>query len=257
MFNSRIFFAVVDPLDQFSVYPLFTINLGFMTIVVTNVVYAIFLTVVFIAACYFIFKDISKKNGKYLSSPMEFFIALIIKLNSLSDNLKGKNLVYLSFVQGLFFTIAIVNALSLVPFSYALTAQYTVTFALVLSVFLGALIVGIRRNGLKIFNIFLPKGTSFWLSFLLVTVEFISFVSKPISLSLRLCINMLAGHVLVELLVTLIHMLFLVPNYFIIGYIPVIITSFVLALEIMVCVVQAFVFSVLFCAYLDEMVNMH
>ena len=256
MLNSFIFFTCIDPLDQFSVYPVY-INLGFVTIVTNNVVCSIFLTILFAVICYFHVKNISKKYVKVIATPVDYFILLLAEANSLKDNLKGKNLVYLAFVQGLFFTIALVNVLSLIPFSYALTAQYIITFALALSVFIAALIIGVRKHGLKFFNTFLPKGTSFALSFLLVPVEFISFVSKPISLSLRLCINMLAGHVLIELIVHVIHVFFVTPNLFIFGYVPVVIASAVFLLEIMVCVVQAFVFSVLFCGYLDEMVNLH
>ena len=154
--------------------------------------------------------------------------------------------------------IAGMNLIGLVPYSYTVTSHFIVTLALSFSIFIGMNIICIRLHKLEFFSLFLPAGTSFALAFLLVPVELISYIFKPLSLAIRLFCNMMAGHTLLKVFAgfswSLMHFSGVL---FLLQIVPLLILIPLYGLEFGVALIQAFVFSLLTCIYLNDAVNLH
>ena len=122
-------------------------------------------------------------------------------LSMISDNISSREGVkFFPIVFAIFSYVLFLNLIGLIPYSFTLTSHIVVTFALALFIFIAINIICIKLHGLEFFSLFLPGGTSFVLALLLVPIEVISFVFKPISLSIRLFANMMAGHTLLKVI---------------------------------------------------------
>jgi ATP synthase subunit 6 len=171
-------------------------------------------------------------------------------------SLRGQ--LFFPLVFSIFFYVLCLNVVGLVPYSFTLTSHFIVTFALSLSIFLGINIICIRTHGLEFFSLFLPSGTSAALAFLLVPIELISYIFKPVSLSIRLFANMMGGHTLLKVIAGFSWSLMgCSGTLFIFHYIPVLILIPLFGLEVGVALIQAFVFSILICIYLNDAINLH
>jgi len=150
------------------------------------------------------------------------------------------------------------NLIGLVPYSFTVTSHFFVTLALSISIFIGINIISIRIHGLEFFSLFLPSRTSTALAFLLVPVELISFIFKPLSLAIRLFCNMMAGHTLLKVFVgfawTLINFSGLA---FLLHIVPLLILFPLFGLELSAALIQSYVFSLLTCIYLNDAINLH
>jgi ATP synthase subunit 6 len=158
----------------------------------------------------------------------------------------------------LFFFILSVNVIGLVPYSFTLTSHLILTFSLSISVFIGINIVCIKTHGIRFFALFLPNGTSIFLAFLLVPIELVSYIFKPISLSIRLFANMMAGHTLLKVMAGFASTLSKSTGVlFFVHYVPLLILIPLFGLELGIALIQSFVFSVLICIYLNDSLNLH
>ncbi|AFW00592.1 F0F1 ATP synthase subunit A [Gluconobacter oxydans H24] len=162
---------------------------------------------------------------------------------------------FFPFVFALFFFILAGNYLGLLPFSFTYTSHIAVTLALAVTVFLISILASLRFQGLGFFKHFMPAGAPVWLSPLLVPIEILSFLSRPVSLSIRLFANMVAGHVLLEVFAGFTIMLAGLGFFgHILAVAPIAINIALTALELLVGVLQAYVFAILTCIYLREAV---
>lgn len=192
-----------SPLEQFEIVPIIPFYFGILDFSITNetLILAVILFIVF-----FTFVKMTPINSSYFLTPSHTLYTLFegmfsLILSMISDNIaskKGQN--FFPFVFSIFAYIVMLNLIGLVPYSFTLTSHLIVTFALALFMFIGINIICIRIHGLEFFSLFLPGGTSFALALLLVPIELISFVFKPISLSIRLFANMMAGHTLLKVI---------------------------------------------------------
>jgi len=175
------------------------------------------------------------------------------------ENIGGKrSQEFFPLIFTLFFFVLCMNLIGLVPYSFTVTSHFIVTLILSLIIFLGMNIICIRIHGLKFFSLFLPSGTSFALSFLLVPVEIISYIFKPLSLAIRLFCNMMAGHTLLKVFAGFAWSLMSFSGIlFFLQYIPILILIPLFGLELGVAFIQAFVFSLLTCIYLNDALNLH
>ena len=180
-------------------------------------------------------------------------------LSLVTDNIQSKDAQrFFPLVFTVFISILFINLTGLVPYSFTLTSHLIVTFAISLSIFIGINIVCARKHGLKMFALFLPPGTSLGLAFLLVPIEFISYIFKPISLSIRLFANMMAGHTLLKVIAGFGYTLMgLGGLLFFLHYVPLLILIPLFALEFGVALIQTFVFSILICIYINDAINLH
>lgn len=252
MFNS--------PLEQFQILPILPLQLFGVDVSITNqtiiVGFVLFFTIT-------LAKLLLKKDNTFSVIPnrwqsvLEIIYKLILSL--VVDNIRDRRgQFFFPLVFSIFLLVLSLNLIGLVPYSFTLTSHLIVTLALSLSIFIGINIVCIKKHGLKFFCLFLPAGTSVLLAFLLIPIEMISYIFKPVSLSIRLFANMMAGHTLLKVIAGFGATLMSASGVlFLLHYVPLLILVPLFCLELGVALIQAFVFSVLICIYLNDAINLH
>jgi F-type H+-transporting ATPase subunit a len=168
------------------------------------------------------------------------------------DNVGHQGMRYFPFIFTLFMFILMGNFLGLLPYSFTFTSHLVVNFTLALFIFIAVTVIGFARHGLHYFSLFLPSGTPLAVAFILVPIEVLSYFIRPFSLALRLFANMLAGHVLLKVLAG-----FIISLGVVFGIVPFIAVFGVTLLEILVGAIQAYVFALLACIYLNDAINLH
>jgi F-type H+-transporting ATPase subunit a len=165
---------------------------------------------------------------------------------------------YFPFVFTLFSFVLMGNLIGLVPFSFAYTSHIAVTGALAALVITTVTIVGLKQHGLHFFSYFLPGGVPLALAPLIIPIEVISYLSRPVSLSVRLFANMMAGHVMMVVFATFVVMLGSAGGILAVGSVfPVVLNVALFLFELMVAGLQAYVFAILTCIYLHDAVHLH
>jgi F-type H+-transporting ATPase subunit a len=166
--------------------------------------------------------------------------------------------IYFPFIYTLFIFILINNLIGIVPYSFATTSHFVLTFALSFSIVLGATILGLRKHNIKFFSLFVPAGCPLALLPLLVIIEFISYIARNVSLGLRLAANILSGHMLLNILSGFTYNIMTSGIlFFILGLLPL---TFIIAfagLELAIAFIQAQVFVVLSCSYIKDAIYLH
>jgi ATP synthase subunit 6 len=257
--NFEFFFT--SPLEQFQVLPLIPFFFGVFDFSITNetvvLVFLLFFSMVFFLGL------ISNKDNSFYVIPTRWqaLIEIIYKLilSLVVDNIRDKRGQYFfPLVFFVFMFVMSMNLIGLVPYSFTLTSHLIITLALSLSIFIGINIICVKIHGLHMFSLFLPSGTSIVLAFLLVPIEIISYVFKPISLSIRLFANMMAGHTLLKVIAGFAYTLMGNTGIlFLLHYIPLLILIPLFGLELGVALIQSFVFSILICIYLNDSICLH
>ena len=173
------------------------------------------------------------------------------------DNVGKSGMKYLSFIFSLFMFILIGNLLGMFPYSFTWTSHIIVTFSIAFFIFLAVTIIAISKHGLvKFLKFFAPSGVPKPMLLLLVPIEIISYLSRPISLSVRLFANMMAGHTLLKVIGGFVFVLG--ANSFIIGgALPVAFLVALTGLEIVIAFLQAYVFAILTCLYINDAIHLH
>ena len=150
------------------------------------------------------------------------------------------------------------NLIGLVPYSFTVTSHLIVTFTLSFSIFIGVNIIAYNHHKINMLSLFIPANTSFALALILVPIEFVSYIAKPISLGVRLFINLMAGHTLLKVIVGFSWSMLLLEDVIsLIHIVPLIILVILMGLELGVALIQAYVFTVLTCIYLNDSINLH
>lgn len=247
-----------SPLEQFLIIPIFST----FYITVTNE--TIFLSLIIILSFIFFFAmRHNERNSFYIILKNYQFALQKVYSFMLFTTVKNINhprgQEFFPLIFSIFFSILLLNLVGLVPNSFALTSHLIVTFGLSLSLFIGSTIICILRHQADFFNLFLPHGTPFVLSLLLVPIEVISYFFKPISLAIRLFANLMAGHALMHVIAGFGFSFFLSSNIgvYVVQYVPVLIIFALFLLDTAVCTIQAFVFSILISIYLNDSMNLH
>jgi F-type H+-transporting ATPase subunit a len=174
------------------------------------------------------------------------FIAGLIR-----DTVGAEGRRYFPIVFSLFMFILVGNLLGMVPYSFTFTSHIIVTFALASVVFIGVTILGFVKHGMRFFGIFVPPGTPIAMWPLLIPIEVISYLSRPISLSVRLFANMLAGHTLLKVIAGFVGIMG------VFGILPLAAAVALTGLEILIAFLQAYVFAILTCLYINDALHMH
>jgi F-type H+-transporting ATPase subunit a len=175
------------------------------------------------------------------------FIANIVR-----ENLGQEGMRYFPWVFTIFIFILTLNMLGMIPGSFTVTSHIIVTFALAAMVWLTVTFIGFARHGVGFLKLFVPHGVPLWLMPLIVPIELISYLIRPVSLSVRLFANMMAGHTMLKVFAG-----FAVTLPVFAKAAPVLFTAAFTGLEFLVAFLQAFIFTVLTCIYLNDAVNMH
>lgn len=174
------------------------------------------------------------------------------------DQIGAEGRRFFPFVFTLFFFVLLGNLLGLLPFSFTYTSHIAVTFALAFLVIVMVTVVSLRIHGLHFFTYFFPAGAPKLLAPLIIPVEIISYLSRPVSLSIRLFANMVAGHVMFEVFATFTVMLAGFGALGTVGAIgPLVLNVLLMGFELLVAFLQAYVFAILTCIYLHDAVHLH
>jgi F-type H+-transporting ATPase subunit a len=172
--------------------------------------------------------------------------------NMVRDNAGTEGMRYFPFVFTLFMFILALNMLGMLPYSFTVTSHIIVTFALAAVVFLGVTLIGFIKHGARFLKLFVPSGIPVVMLPLLVIIEVISYLTRPVSLSVRLFANMMAGHTMLKVFAA-----FVVALGFLGGWAPLAFMVAFTGLEILVAFLQAYVFAILTCIYLNDALHMH
>jgi F-type H+-transporting ATPase subunit a len=237
-------------MEQFNIEPLVHLTVGKFDISYTNS--ALFMTFAVIGSFLLFFS--ATRSRTMVPGRWQAIAEILYEFNAgmVKDNVGPAGLKYLPFVFTLFLFILFGNILGLMPYGFAFTSHIIVNASLALFIFVGVTIIGFVRHGWHYFTLLAPKGTPWYLLFILVPIELMSYFIRPVSLSLRLFANMLAGHVLLKVLAG-----FVVALGLLFGWVPLAAVLAVTLLEIMVAAIQAYVFALLTCIYLNDAINLH
>ena len=243
----------IDPIHQFEIQNIVSIKMFGMDLSFTN---ASLFMVIILAAVWFLMVYGTRNRelvpGKLQSAAeMSYeFVANTIRGTAGNDGMR-----FFPFVFSLFMFVLFANLIGLIPYSFTVTSQIVVTFAFAALVILTVILYGIYKHGLHWFRLFVPSGVSPVMLPFLVMIEVISFVSRPISLSVRLFANMLAGHITLKVFGGFVTMLLASGAWAALAPLPLAGVVAISALELLVAVLQAYVFTILTCVYLNDAIH--
>lgn len=251
--------SVLSPLDQFEIKNLLSLDapiIGNIHISITNI--ALYLT---ISVLLILLLNILVNNNhiisKYWSITIESIYSTVhnIVTNQINTN-KGQ--IYFPFIYALFMFILINNLIGMIPYSFASTSHFVLTFSLSFTIVLGTSIIGFSKHNLKFFSLFVPAGCPLGLLPLLVLIEFISYLARNVSLGLRLAANILSGHMLLNILSGFAYNIMTSGFiFFFVGFVPL---AFIIAfsgLELGIAFIQSQVFIVLSSSYIKDALDLH
>jgi F-type H+-transporting ATPase subunit a len=241
---------VANPLEQFTIKTLVPIQLGEVDASLTNS--GLFMVLTVVAILLFLTVGMRHRSlvpGRWqsLTEISYEFIAGMIR-----DNVGSEGRKYFPFVFSLFMFILFANLIGLIPYAFTFTSHIAVTFTMALVVFLGVTVIAVARHGLHFFSFFLPSGVPMVMAPVLVPIEVLSYLSRPISLSIRLFANMMAGHTMMKVFAG-----FIIPLGILGGWAPLTVDVALTAFEFLVAFLQAYVFTVLTCLYLNDAIHLH
>ena len=242
-----------DPIHQFQITKLFTIgHIGGQEIAFTNSSAYMFLSVAVISLLMLATgRQLVPGRMQSVAEISYEFVANMIRSTAGSEGLK-----FFPLVFSLFMFICISNLVGIIPYTFTVSSHLIVTVALALLVFFIVLFYGFYKNGLKFFKLFVPSGVPIYILPLVVFIEVISFFLKPVSHSVRLFANMLAGHIALKVFASFIGMLGAIGFIGWVGAVlPLGLTIALTALELLVAFLQAYVFAILTCIYLNDAIH--
>ncbi|MFN4353228.1 F0F1 ATP synthase subunit A [Parvibaculum sp.] len=241
----------VDPLHQFVVQKYIPLNIGGLDASFTNASLWMVLTVVVIT----LFTTLGMGKGSMVPGRMQSvvegfytFLADMVRDNAGHDAMR-----FFPFIFSLFMFIFFANMLGMIPIAFTVTSHIVVTFVLAITVFIGVTLTGFVLHGPRFLKVFVPSGVPIALLPLVVAIEVISYFSRPISHSVRLFANMLAGHIMLKVFAGFV-LTFMAMGA--VGFVGMILPLFMIvaltALEFLVAALQAYVFTILTCMYLHD-----
>ena len=180
----------------------------------------------------------------------EMIYAFVAKM--INDTAGTKAKPFFPFIFSIFMFVLFCNMIGMIPYTFTVTSHIIVTFALASFIFIGVTIIGFTNHGIKYLKIFVPSGVPYVLLPIIVIIEVISYLSRPISLSVRLFANMMAGHTMLKVFGG-----FVISLGFLGGWLPLSFSVALTGLEILVAFLQAYVFAILTCIYLNDALNLH
>ena len=239
-----------SPLDQFKIKEIANIELFGHEVVLTNSALFMILASLFIILYFTLAFKSKKLVPTRLQLSGELFYTLITDAVNQNIGVKGKK--FVPFIFTLFMFIMVCNLFGMIPYGFTVTSHISVTFALAMIVFLLVTLLGFVLHGFHFLSLFLPAGTPWWLAPLMILIELFAYLARPVSLSLRLAANMVAGHVLLKVIAG-----FIVSMAFYLKIFPIPFISVLIGFEIFVAILQAYIFTILSCVYLNDAINLH
>jgi len=258
--EKKIFTEITNPLDQFEIRNLISLDapiLGNTHISLTNI--GLYLTIVafLVLSLNILTTNYNKIICNRWSISQESLYATIYSIVTNQIN-ATRGQIYFPFIYTLFIFILVNNLVGMIPYSFASTSHFILTFAISFTIVLGATILGFQKHGLEFFSLLVPAGCPLGLLPLLVLIEFISYLARNISLGLRLAANILSGHMLLNILAGFTYNIMTSGFvFFLLGLIPLVFIIAFSGLELGIAFIQAQVFVVLSSSYIKDGLDLH
>ncbi len=241
----------INPIEQFSIHPVLPISIGHLDFSLTNS--GLYMLLAVAVSC--LIAAIGARGGSGVPGRLQAlaemgyeFIAGMVRSAAGEHGMR-----FFPLVFSIFFFILICNIIGLIPYSFTATSQIIITAALALMVFFTVIVIGVMEHGTGFFKLFVPSGVPIYILPLVVAIEVISFLSRPLSHSVRLFANMLAGHITLNVFGGFVVMLLGAGAATgVLAILPFAMTIGLYALELLVAFLQAYVFTMLTCMYLND-----
>ena len=240
-----------NPMHQFNVYKIGPeIKINGIDLSFTNARLFMLISAISIS----IFLLLGTKDKKIIPGKFQLLSEILYNFISkmISDTAGKKAKPYFPFIFSLFIFVLFCNMVGMLPYSFTVTSHIIVTLAFAMFIFIGVTILGFVIHGFKYLKIFVPSGVPVVLLPIIMIIEIISYLSRPVSLSVRLFANMMAGHTMLKVFGGFVISLGLVA-----GWLPLTFSVALTGLEILVAFLQAYVFAILTCIYLNDALNLH
>ena len=238
-----------NPLEQFEIQPLIPIKLGGLDVSFTNSsAFMVLALVVSAVLMIWAVRPRASIPGRWqlIAELLYGFIAKMV-----SDNIGKEGRPYFSFIFTIFVFVLFGNILGMLPYSFTFTSHIAVTLTMALVIFVLVTIVAFFKHGTRFFSFFLPSGVPIFLAPLMIAIEVISYFTRPFSLSIRLFANMMAGHTLLKVVGGFVFPLG------IFGFIPIAGLVAITGLEFLIAFLQAYIFAILTCIYINDAIHLH
>lgn len=244
----------MDPLYQFKIKPLIPLHIGGYDLSFTNA--SLFMALTTLAIC--LVTHFATRNKRLVPNRLQVTIESLFHFiaNMVTTYVGKEGLKFFPYILSLFLFILFGNLIGLIPYTFTFTSHIIVTFALALFVFIGVTIAGFIKHGAHFFRVFFPEGIPIYIAPLLVPVEIISYLSRPVSLSVRLFANMVAGHVMLKIFACF-AVLLAGSSFIPAAILPTLLNVTITGFELLVAILQAYVFTILTCIYLNDALNLH
>ncbi|MDR1551398.1 MAG: F0F1 ATP synthase subunit A [Holosporaceae bacterium] len=240
---------MLDPLHQFVVSVILKLRVGEADLSFTNSSLAVLIAFLLM----YMLLTVCLRRKRLVPDRAQAFVELTygIVANLIDANVGRKGLRYFPFVFSVFLFVLFGNLVGLIPYVFTFTSHIIATFTVAMIVFLFVTWLGITLHGMKFFELFAPSGVPKFLLLILIPVEVVSYLTRPLSLSVRLFANMMAGHTMMKVFAGFVTMLG------VFGIAPIAMNVILTGFEVVVAILQAYIFTILTCVYLHDAVHLH
>ena len=241
---------MASPIEQFKVVRYVPLEVGGVDISFTNSALWMLIAVVVSTG----FLTVAMRRKSLVPTPVQYVAETLylIVANMIRDNVGREGRKYFPFVFSIFIFVLFGNLLGLIPGAFTFTSHIVVTFTMAAVIFLAVTVIGLVRHKGHFFSLFFPHGAPLFTAPILIPIELVSYLSRPISLSVRLFANMTVGHVILKVIAGFVISLGIAG-----GFVPLAGLVAITALEFMIAVIQAYVFTILTCIYLHDALHLH
>ncbi|MCM0020518.1 MAG: F0F1 ATP synthase subunit A [Tagaea sp.] len=244
---------MASPLDQFQIKPIVPIEIAGLNLAFTNS--ALWMTLAVAGATFFLVSAAS--GAKIVPGRMQSAAEVLYEFiaGMVRENVGDEGKRYFPFFFTLFMFVLFGNLAGMIPGSFTFTSHIVVTFTMALIIFVVITAIGIARHGTHFFSLFFPHGAPLATAPILIPIEVVSYLSRPVSLSVRLFANMTVGHIILKIFAGFVISLgafFVLP-----GVVPFSVLVGITALEFFIAALQAYIFTILSCIYLNDAINLH
>lgn len=247
---------LASPFEQFQIVSLIPLKIGTLNLSFTNSsLYTLFVVTLLV-----LLFTLSTKNATLVPHRWQSIVEMIYEFihNLIEEQIGPKGLKYFPIIFATFLFILGSNMIGMIPYSFTVTSHLVVTFGLALAIFVAINIIGFKRHGLHFFSLFLPQGAPLALAPFLVVIELISYSFRVVSLAVRLFANMMSGHSLLKILGGFAWTMVCMGGIMAVAsVIPVAIIFALTGLELAIAFLQAYVFTLLVCIYLNDAIHLH
>ena len=245
---------MANPIKQFEIQALVPLHVGNLDISYTNS--ALWMTIAVVVST--VLFSVAMRKRALVPGRMQAFAEMIYEFvaSMIRENIGSKGRQYFPLIFTLFMIVLLGNMLGMLPYSFTYTSHIIVTAALAFFIFLVVMVIGIFKHGTHFFSLFIPPGVPWWLMPLIVPIEIMSFMIRPVTLSVRLFANMIAGHIMLKVFAGFSVGMFAAGGALTFAGIgPMLFNSVLIGFEFLIAFLQAYVFAILSCIYLKDTVE--